>query len=49
MTSPNVDLLMDLWGMNPAPCSPDEISDLTDFLNSLTDASLLNNPALAEP
>lgn len=49
MTSPNVDLLMDFWGMNPTPFSPDEINDLTDFLNALTDPSLLNDPALAEP
>ena len=49
MTSPNVDLHMDFWGMNPNPFSADEISDLTDFLNALTDPTLLNNPALAEP
>ena len=49
MNSPNVDLLMDFWGMNPSPFSPDEIHDITAFLNALTDQSLLTNPTLAEP
>lgn len=49
MASPNVDLLMDFWGMNPTPFSPDEIIDLTAFLNALTDQTLLTNPDLAEP
>ncbi len=49
MASPNVDLLMDFWGMNPTPFSADEINDLSAFLNALTDASFLTDPALAQP
>ena len=49
MNSPNVDLLMDFWGMNPTPFSPDEVHDLIAFLNALTDQALQTNPALAEP
>lgn len=49
MASPNVDLLMDFWGMNPTPFSPDEVHDLIAFMKALTDQSLLNAPELAEP
>jgi cytochrome c peroxidase len=49
MASPNVDLLMDFWGMNPTPFSPDEVQDLIAFMHALTDESLLTDPALAEP
>ena len=40
---------MDFWGMNPTPFSADEINDLSAFLNALTDASFLTDPALAQP
>jgi cytochrome c peroxidase len=49
MASPNVDGLMDFWGMNPTPFSLDEVNDLTAFLLSLTDEQLLADPALAAP
>jgi len=49
MSSPNVDPLMDFWGMNPTPFSLDEINDLHAFLNALTDSTFLTDPALAEP
>ncbi len=49
MASPNVDLLMDFWGMNPTPFSADEIHDITAFLNALTDPGLLTDPDLSEP
>ncbi|MBP6390170.1 MAG: cytochrome-c peroxidase [Flavobacteriales bacterium] len=49
MASPNVDLLMDFWGMNPTPFSPDEVHDLIAFMNALTDPTLLTDPVLAEP
>lgn len=49
MASPNVDLLMDFWGMNPTPFSADEVHDLVLFLNALTDETLLTDPALSAP
>ncbi|HEY0976048.1 MAG TPA: cytochrome c peroxidase [Flavobacteriales bacterium] len=49
MASPNVDLLMDYWGMNPTPFSPNEINDLLAFLNALTDEQFLTDPAHAAP
>lgn len=49
MASPNVDLLMDFWGMNPTPFSPDELQDLIAFMHALTDETLLTDPALSEP
>ena len=49
MASPTIDGLMDYWGMNPSPFSPDELLDLRAFLEALTDSTLLTNPELAEP
>ncbi|MBL7965180.1 MAG: cytochrome-c peroxidase [Flavobacteriales bacterium] len=49
MASPTVDPLMDFWGMNPAPFSPNEIIDLMAFLHSLTDETFLLDPRFAEP